>query len=93
MVTYKTIFGARKTKHLPAYPGIPALAVQAVMAYVEEFPDSKNKTTKKRGMINLVQVLHRWRHYELQAHTTRNRKYDLEIFTGVMKNLRGWDPS
>lgn len=80
-IAFKAIFGARKTKHLPGYVGEPALAVKAVLDYIEHFPDGKEKATRTRGHIDLTQYTHKQGHRTSSDTVSRARMMDIELFT------------
>lgn len=87
---YKQIFGAKKTKTSPAYPGQPDVAVKAVCDYVEMYPDGKEKAGKPRGKINLCQYVHTQGARSSNERVINERLWDLELFVVQMYNLRRW---
>ena len=89
-MNYKQIFGARKTKHLPAYAGKPEVAVQVVLDYCELYPDGKETSTKARGILKLAQYSHSLGTMVSTSEFSQRPQWDLELFTNQMWNLRKW---
>ena len=92
-MAYKKIFGCRKTKETQAVLGLPDVAVRTLLDYVEMYPDGKEQSSKTRGSISVSQYVQSQGARNSQDIVGRERRWDLELFTSQMFNLRKWNPA
>ena len=86
---FYTIFG--DVKRARQFPGKPDLAEEALMDFVEEFPEAANGSRAKRGETNLSKYFHQTGTRVSKDDVSTHMKMDWELFSGKMKLLRGWE--
>ena len=86
---FYTIFG--DVKRARQFPGKPDLAEEALMDFVEEFPEAANGSSAKRGETNLSKYFHQTGTRVSKDDVSTHMKMDWELFSGKMKLLRGWE--